>query len=61
MRMAVKISTGTHANIMVFLDPKPGADVKAQIFIIELDKIGAHWLVSTWVPFNPPAIPLATS
>ena len=61
VRMAVKVSTGTHANIMVFLDPKPGAAVKPQIFIIELDKIGARWLVSTWVPFNPPAIPLATS
>lgn len=61
VRMSVKISTGTHANIMVFLDPKPGVDLKPQIFIIELDKINAHWLVTTWVPFNPPAIPLGTS
>ena len=61
VRMSVKISTGRHANIMVFLDPRPGVTVKSQIFIIELDKIGTRWLVSTWVPFNPPAIPLATS
>lgn len=61
VRMSVKISTGTHANIMVFLDPRPGAEAKSQIFIIELDKIGTRWFVSTWVPFNPPAIPLSTS
>ncbi len=61
VRMSVKISTGTHANIMVFLDPKPGVEIKPQIFIIELDKMGTRWFVSTWVPFNPPAIPLGTS
>jgi hypothetical protein len=61
VRMSVKISTGTRANIMVFLDPRPGVDVKSQVFIIELAKINAHWLVTTWVPFNPPAIPLGTS
>lgn len=61
VRMSVTRSTATEASIRVFLDPKPGSDMKAQVFIMQLAKLGGHWRVTAWVPYNAIAIPQGTS
>lgn len=61
VRMSVTLSTKTEASIRVFLDPKPGAGVKSQIFILQMKKFGSRWLVTTWVPYNAIAIPRGTN
>lgn len=61
VRMSVSRSTKTEAILRVFLDPKSGSDVGAQIFILQLKKFGNQWLVTSWVPYNAIAIPLGTN
>ena len=62
VRMSVTRSTATEASIRVFFDPKPGSSsIKAQVFIMQLAKIGGRWLVTAWVPYNAIAIPQGTS
>lgn len=60
VHMSVTLSTKNEASIRVFLDPKvTTADVKPQIFIMQLQKSQGSWLVTAWVPYNAIAIPLA--
>ena len=59
VRLSVTRSTKNAASIRVFLDPRVAtAGIKAQIFIMQLEKTGGSWLVTAWVPYNAIAIPL---
>ena len=60
VHMSVTRSTRSEASIRVFLDPKVATpDIKAQIFILQMEKIDGRWLVTSWVPYNAIVIPLA--
>jgi hypothetical protein len=52
----------SHANsigLSVALLPKKGSAEKPQVFNMELKKAGNRWVVDSWVPYAPPAIPSA--
>lgn len=61
VRMNVTSSTANQASLRVFLDPRPGVKVAAQVFIMNLEKIDGKWLVTAWVPYNAIAIPQDTN
>ena len=44
-------------GLSVALLPKKGAGEKPQVFNMELKKSGNRWLVDSWVPYAPPAVP----
>ena len=44
------------ALIEVALLPKPKSNVKAAMFMMELDKINGKWLVNSWVPRSVPFV-----
>ena len=59
VRLSVTRSTKHEASIRVFLDPRVAtADIKPQIFIMQLEKTKGSWRVTAWVPYNAIAIPL---
>jgi hypothetical protein len=52
----------SHPNsigLSVALLPKKGSAEKPQVFNMELKKAGNRWVVDSWVPYAPPAIPSA--
>jgi hypothetical protein len=50
--MKVDYSYKNEALIEVALLPKPKAKVKAQMFMMQLNKVRGKWLVNSWVPKN---------
>jgi hypothetical protein len=44
-------------GLSIALLPKKGSTEKPQVFNMELKKAGARWLVDSWVPYAPPAVP----
>jgi len=44
-------------GLSIVLLPKKGAGEKPQIFNMELKKAGKRWVVDSWVPYAPPAVP----
>jgi hypothetical protein len=48
--MKVDYSHKNQALIEVALLTKPGAGVKSQLFMMQLNKIGGKWVVNSWVP-----------
>lgn len=44
-------------GLSVALLPKKGSSEKPQVFNMELKKAGKRWLVDSWVPYAPPAVP----
>lgn len=50
----------SHANsigLSIALLPKKGSPEKPQVFNMELKKAGKRWVVDSWVPYAPPAVP----
>ena len=53
-------STGRIPNsigLSVALLPRKGSTEKPQVFNMELKKAGKRWVVDSWVPYAPPAVP----
>lgn len=44
-------------GLSVALLPKKGSTEKPQVFNMELKKSGKRWVVDSWVPYAPPAVP----
>jgi hypothetical protein len=44
-------------GLSVALLPKKGSAEKPQVFNMELKKAGKRWVVDSWVPYAPPAVP----
>jgi hypothetical protein len=44
-------------GLSIALLPKKGSREKPQVFNMELKKAGNRWLVDSWVPYAPPAVP----
>ena len=59
--MKIDYSYPKEALIEVALLPKKGANVKGQLFGMQLDKISGHWVVQSWVPRGTPPVPCASS
>ena len=55
--MKVDYSVRNEVAFTVILSPKPGTKGRPDTFIITLHKFGDRWLVTSWVPFEPPPIP----
>ncbi len=50
----------SHPNsvgLSIALLPKKGSPEKPQVFNMELTKTGNRWVVDSWVPYAPPAVP----
>lgn len=54
---STEISKANEAFLQVALLPKPGAEVKPQVFYIGLKKVDGEWLVDYWAPRGSAAIP----
>ena len=54
--MKIDYSYPKTALIEVALLPKPKSNVKAAMFMMELDKINGKWLVNSWVPRSVPFV-----
>jgi hypothetical protein len=48
--MKIDYSYPKSALIEIALLPKPKSNIKSQMFMMELDKIGGKWVVNSWVP-----------
>jgi len=59
--MKIDFSYKNEAAIEIALVPKDGADVKAQIFYMDLIRKKGKWLVNSWVPRSAPQVPVAPS
>jgi hypothetical protein len=46
-------------GLSVALLPKKGSSEKPQVFNMELKKTGKRWVVDSWAPYAPPAVPSA--
>jgi len=59
--LKIDFSYKNHALVEVAMIPKKGAKGDTELFWLELKKVGtgpkAHWLVWSWTPDLPPAIP----
>jgi hypothetical protein len=55
--MKIDFSYPKEAQIEVALLPKPGANVRGQLFIMDLVKQKGKWLVNSWVPRSSPPVP----
>lgn len=44
-------------GLSIALLPKKGTGEKPQVFNMELKKAGKRWVVDSWVPYAPPAVP----
>ena len=44
-------------GLSIALLPAKGSREKPQVFNMELKKSGQRWLVDSWVPYAPPAVP----
>jgi hypothetical protein len=44
-------------GLSIVLLPKRGSPEKPQVFNMELKKAGQRWVVDSWVPYAPPAVP----
>jgi hypothetical protein len=44
-------------GLSVALLPRKGSSEKPQVFNMELKKAGKRWVVDSWVPYAPPAVP----
>ena len=56
-RLQVDWSYPNSIGLSVALLPKKGSAEKPQVFNMELKKSGNRWLVDSWVPYAPPAVP----
>lgn len=59
--LKIDFSYKNHALVEVAMVPKKGAKGDTELFWLELKRVGkgakAHWLVWSWTPNLPPAIP----
>jgi hypothetical protein len=46
-------------GLSIALLPKKGSSEKPQVFNMELKKTGQRWVVDSWAPYAPPAVPSA--
>jgi len=55
----IKVDWSYHNSIglSIALLPRQGSREKPQVFNMELKKAGNRWLVDSWVPYAPPAVP----
>lgn len=55
----IKVDWSYHDSIglSIALLPKKGSTEKPQVFNMELKKAGNRWVVDSWVPYAPPAVP----
>ena len=55
----IKVDWSYHDSIglSIALLPKKGSTEKPQVFNMELKKAGKRWVVDSWVPYAPPAVP----
>jgi hypothetical protein len=44
-------------GLSIALLPKQGTGEKPQVFNMELKRAGKRWVVDSWVPYAPPAVP----
>jgi hypothetical protein len=44
-------------GLSIALLPRKGSPEKPQVFNMELKKAGQRWVVDSWVPYAPPAVP----
>ena len=44
-------------GLSIALLPRKGSTEKPQVFNMELKKAGKRWVVDSWVPYAPPAVP----
>jgi hypothetical protein len=44
-------------GLSIALLPRKGTGEKPQVFNMELKKAGKRWVVDSWVPYAPPAVP----
>ncbi len=44
-------------GLSIALLPKKGVAEKPQVFSMELKKAGERWVVDSWAPYAPPAVP----
>ena len=44
-------------GLSIALLPRKGSTEKPQVFNMELKKAGRRWVVDSWVPYAPPAVP----
>lgn len=44
-------------GLSIALLPRKGSTEKPQVFNMELTKAGRRWVVDSWVPYAPPAVP----
>jgi hypothetical protein len=60
--MKVDFSYKNYALVEVAMVPKSRANASTELFWLELKQVGkgskAHWLVWSWTPNLPPAIPV---
>ena len=54
--LKVDYSIKNEVEFTVILAPKAGTKGHPYTFIITLHKFGNEWLVTSWVPFEPPPI-----
>jgi hypothetical protein len=59
--MKIDFSYPKEAQIEVALLPKRGAQVRGQLFLMDLVKQNGKWLVNSWVPRSSPPVPSADS
>jgi hypothetical protein len=59
--MKIDFSYANEAQIEVALLPKAGANIKAQLFLMDLVKHNGKWLVNSWVPKSSPMVPNGSS
>jgi hypothetical protein len=55
--MKIDFSYPNEAQIEVALLPKPGSNVRGQLFLMDLVKQDGKWLVNSWVPRASPPVP----
>lgn len=47
----------TSIGLSVALLPRKGSSEKPQVFQMELKRTGQRWVVDSWAPYAPPAVP----
>jgi hypothetical protein len=55
--MKIDFSYPNEAQIEVALLPKPGSNVRGQLFLMDLVRQDGKWLVNSWVPRASPPVP----
>ena len=59
--MKINYSYKNEASIQVAMLPKKGSKVQGALFDMQLNRIGGHWVVNSWVPASKPPVPCGGS